>query len=234
MTINFSDNDGALVIELQLEQHNRTLREQAARVIRASIVAGRIEPGRFYPVSFFTQRLGVSATPAREALLDLANEGLGKLVRNRGFRVSILTDRDLDEIFALRVMLEMPAVAGISGNLSSADAAELERLAQRTKETAVTRDVIAFLDADRDFHQRLLECYGNSRLADIVMKLRNQSRLYGLVGLAQAGQLDRFADEHLAILLAVRRGETEMAMEYIKHHIEHTRGTWAGREAPGE
>src|SRR4051794_4783192 len=84
-----------------------SLREQAVAAIRASIITGEAEPGQIYSVRQFADRLGVSATPIREALLDLAGDGLVEAVRNRGFRILMPSEQDLDEIYRLRLMIEV-------------------------------------------------------------------------------------------------------------------------------
>src|SRR4051794_29277007 len=83
-----------------------SLREQARRYLRTSVVTGELEEGRLYSVGEFAQQLGVSATPVREAVFDLAHQGLVEVVRNRGFIIHPLKDQDLDDIFQLRVLLE--------------------------------------------------------------------------------------------------------------------------------
>lgn len=77
-----------------LKQTN--LREQAKEVIRAGIIGGELVPGQVYSATTLSGRLGVSQTPVREAMLDLANDGLVEPVRNRGFRVMTVADADLD------------------------------------------------------------------------------------------------------------------------------------------
>ncbi len=69
------------------------LRGQAVEMLRASIVAGELEPGEIYSAPALAERLGVSATPVREAMLDLAKDGLVEPVRNRGFRIVSSTMR---------------------------------------------------------------------------------------------------------------------------------------------
>src|SRR3954449_8596546 len=87
-----------------------SLREQAQQVIRASILAGELAAGEIYSASTLAERLGVSPTPVREAMLELANGGLVEPVRNRGFRVLAPDEADLDEISQLRLMLEAPSM----------------------------------------------------------------------------------------------------------------------------
>jgi DNA-binding FadR family transcriptional regulator len=82
------------------------LREQARQVIRGLVITGQMQPDQLYSVPRLAAELGVSATPVREALLDLEREGLLEAERNRGFRVVSLSLSELNDIFA------GPAVAG--------------------------------------------------------------------------------------------------------------------------
>ena len=214
------------------ELQHVSLREQAARFLRTSIVTGAIEENRLYSVGEFAERLGVSATPVREAVGDLAAHGLVKIVRNRGFLVPQLSDRDLDQIFQLRMMLEVPAVEAVAGHLSAEDIEECRELAAAATSAAGAGDLGAFLQSDRDFHLRLVSAFNNPRLVEIVERLRDQTRLYGLPDLASKGRLTAAAEEHLSILDAVERGDANLARERLQHHLQHTRGLWVGRDDP--
>jgi DNA-binding GntR family transcriptional regulator len=205
------------------------LRSQARRVIRASITTGSIGAGEIYPISYFATQLGVSASPVREALFDLAHEGLVEVVRNRGVRVVILDDHDLDEIFELRLMLEAPSVAKIAGQLDADQIRTARDYAQQIEECARAGDLVGFLEADRLFHTCLLQALANKRLADIVGQLRLQARLYGLPHLAETGELMDSAREHSRILDAIEAGDGARAESLMRSHIEHSRGIWAGR-----
>jgi DNA-binding GntR family transcriptional regulator len=205
------------------------LRQQARAAIRARIVTGDVEAGVIYPVAHFASQLGVSSTPVREALFDLVHEGLVELVRNRGFRVVDLSEHDLDEIFELRLLLEVLAVRQLTGKLSAEDVAECERLASEIEVRAAAGDLEGFLVADRDFHLRLLAALENQRLAKMVARLRNEARLFGLPSLSASGALMSSAEEHRRILDSVRRGDSADAEARMRRHIEHTRGIWAGQ-----
>jgi DNA-binding GntR family transcriptional regulator len=160
-----------------------SLREQARGAIRASIVTGEIEAGTIHPVSYFATRLGVSATPIREALFDLVNEGLIEQIRNRGFRVSLVTDEDLDQLFELRTLLEVPSIGRVASRATPRDLEECVEFANEIEKHAARGDLVGFLEWDRQFHSRLLAVLGNRRLVDEVQRLRDQTRLYGLRGL---------------------------------------------------
>ncbi|MFZ4511913.1 MAG: GntR family transcriptional regulator, partial [Candidatus Nanopelagicales bacterium] len=87
-----------------------SLRERVAESLRAALVSGRMVPGTTYSIPALAEQFGVSATPVREAMLDLVNEGIMSAVPNKGFRVVELSDAELDQITELRRLLEVPTV----------------------------------------------------------------------------------------------------------------------------
>jgi DNA-binding GntR family transcriptional regulator len=209
-----------------------SLREQSQQVIRASILAGELAAGEIYSASTIAQRLGVSPTPVREAMLELANGGLVEPVRNRGFRILTPDEDDLDEISQLRLMLEVPSMRIVAGQASAADLHELSEVVEQIEATAAAADVAGFLLADRAFHLGMLELTGNRRLVGLVAQLRDQTRIAGITELAREGNLERSAAEHRDILDALEAGDADKAEELMKRHLIHTRGIWAGRAEP--
>jgi DNA-binding GntR family transcriptional regulator len=206
-----------------------SLRQQAADVIRASILAGELQAGEIHSATALAQRLGVSPTPVREAMLDLASGGLVEAVRNRGFRVLTPDDRDLDEISELRVLLEPPAMRGVVERATDEQLAELDSVVATIEQRAEGADVAGFLVADRAFHLGLLELLGNRRLVRLVAQLRDQTRLVGIAELAREGNLMASAREHRDILAALRARDADAAEALMRKHLVHTRGIWAGR-----
>jgi DNA-binding GntR family transcriptional regulator len=205
----------------------QSLREQVHSALRSQIITGELEAERLYSVGEFALVLGVSATPVREALNTLEQHGLVRIIRNRGFIVPPLTDHDLDEIFELRTLLEVPAVERCVGHLTHDDLAVCRAAVDRCLEYATRHELAGFLDADQDFHLRLLRSAGNKRLLEIVERLRDQTRLYGLRTLTTQVLIDS-ATEHMALLKAIERRDVIRVRELLTHHLEHTRGIWAG------
>lgn len=204
------------------------LRDQAAEQIRAAIVSGEFEAGEIYSATTIADRFGVSATPIREAMLDLANAGLVEAVRNRGFRVLSVGDKDLDEISELRLLMEPPMVRKVTDLATDEQILALEQHVAETEEAAKAKDVPEFVAADRRFHLALLSLAENVRLTNMVSQLRDQTRLVGLQRLAGSGDLDSSAAEHRAIYDAVKHRNGQEAFDLTYAHLEHTRGIWAG------
>jgi DNA-binding GntR family transcriptional regulator len=204
-----------------------SLRDKARRAIRAGIIAGNIEAGGVVSVRTLAGRLGVSATPVREAMLDLAKDGLLVPIRNKGFRVPMPSDTDLQNIVDLRLLLEVPSLMQLAGKLPAERVGHHRAAADAVRAAAAEGDVVGFLEGDREFHLALLAELGNPRLVDLVALLRDQVRLYGVPQLAEENQLTGSAGEHVEILDAIEGGDAGRVRLLMSQHLEHIRGIWA-------
>jgi len=219
-------------LNLPLFEERQSLRQQVAHALRAALVAGEMRTGVLYSAPVLAEKFGVSATPVREAMLDLANEGLVEAVRNKGFRVTELSDRDLDELTQLRMLIEVPTVRELAARCDDDLAPEVEALRETAREIvalAVEPDLIRYVEVDRQFHVTLLALNGNRHLVEEVARLRARSRLYGLQQLAARGQLEASAHEHEELVDLVLARDADAAAELMHRHIAHVRGAWAGR-----
>jgi DNA-binding GntR family transcriptional regulator len=219
------------VTELSLSHlgTRRSYREGVAEVLRAALISGQMQPGVLYSAPALAGQLGVSATPVREAMSELVAEGMVEVVRNRGFRVTELTEDELDEITKLRSLIEVPTMRDLATTCDP-DAVELVRPLATTIEDAARRsDLIGYIDADRRFHLALLAMAGNRSLVRIVDQLRARSRLYGIRELAARGLLLRSAQEHAAMLDKLVSHDAAGTERLMMRHLAHVRGEWAGR-----
>ncbi|MER6451643.1 GntR family transcriptional regulator [Streptomyces sp900105245] len=207
-----------------------SFRERVADALRAALVAGELRPGEVYSAPSLAARFGVSATPVREAMLDLAKEGLVDTVPNKGFRVTAVSDRQLDEYTHIRALIEIPTVVELA---RTADRVSLEALRPAAREivtAAVAGDLIAYVEADTRFHLGLLALAGNAHLVEVVADLRKRSRLYGLTALVEAGRLLASAEEHLELLDALLERDARAVREIMTRHLGHVRGLWASAD----
>jgi len=206
-----------------------SLREQVTRALEAAVIAGELQPGVIYSAPGLAERFGVSATPVREAMLDLVGEGMVEPVRNRGFRVIEVSEADLDQISQIRLLVEVPTMGQVAKLLTAEKIAELNALGQAIEEAAQQRNLIEYLDCDRKFHAQLISAIANSRLTELVDRLRRQARLFGLQELADTGKLVASAQEHRTLLRVLQSGDVAASESLMTAHIAHTRGLWAGR-----
>ncbi|PZG21890.1 GntR family transcriptional regulator [Nonomuraea aridisoli] len=214
-------------LDLPMVGERRSLREQVAHALRAALITGEMRPGVVYSAPVLAAQFGVSATPVREAMLDLAKEGLVEAVRNKGFRVTELSDRDLDELTEIRQLIEVPTVARLADRARAEEFERLRPIAEEIVSAGERGDLLAYVDADLRFHVELLALSGNAHLVEVVRDLRNRARLYGLSQLSERGTLTDSAREHLALLDALKEGDAEAVGRIMTEHIGHVRGIWA-------
>lgn len=214
-----------------LEKAN--LRERVLRALRAAIISGELTPGEVYSAPSLAATFGVSATPVREAMLDLAKENLVVVVPNKGFRVTVVDEEQLDQITAIRRLLEPPVVAEVTNQIPAEDFAGLRQLAQEIVDGARAGDLAQYTEADREFHLRLLGYSGNQRLVDLVAELRGQTRLVGLASLLDRGYLVSSARDHLDLLDLMERRDAAAVEIFMVRHINHIQDLWSGKAATG-
>jgi len=99
-------------MENRLQQTN--LRDQALEVLKLRLISGDLAPGQIYSAASLATELGVSNSPVREAMLTLVNQGLMEAVRNRGFRVVPLSEKERRNIYDLRLLVEIPSMARLA------------------------------------------------------------------------------------------------------------------------
>ncbi|WP_338702580.1 GntR family transcriptional regulator [Streptomyces sp. Q6] len=202
-------------------------RARVANALRAALVAGELKPGEIHSAPSLAARFGVSATPVREAMLDLVKEGLVEAVPNKGFRVTAVSEQQLDEYTHIRSLVEIPTTAALAATAAPDDLEKLRDVAGEIVDAAVAGDLIAYVDADIRFHLGLLALAGNAHLVEVVHDLRKRSRLYGLTALVEQGRLEASAREHHEILDALLARDERRVREVMTRHLGHVRGMWA-------
>ncbi|MFT4271509.1 MAG: GntR family transcriptional regulator [Pantoea sp.] len=212
----------------QLRQTN--LRDQALSILKLRLLSGDLAPGKIYSASALAEELGVSNSPVREAMLTLVNQGLMEAVRNRGFRVLPFSDKERENVYELRMLLEIPSMMKLAGLKERIEPRkdEFAKIAADMVQFAETGDIAGYLEMDHQFHLGLLSLLENEPLVAIVENLRDQSRQYGLKALRESGGLVKSAEEHQPILDAMLAGNTELTGELMKSHLSHMVGDWAG------
>lgn len=205
------------------------LRDQALQVLKLRLVSGDLAPGQIYSAAALAAELGVSNSPVREAMLTLVNQGLMETVKNRGFRVVPLSDKERRNIYELRMLLEIPSMVKLSTvkDIVAQRFQEFSEIATTMVRHAKEGDIVGYLDMDRQFHLGLLQLLQNEQLVSIVENLRDQSRQYGLKALSERGGLVRSAEEHQPILDAIVSGNGPLTATLMTNHLSHLVGDWA-------
>jgi DNA-binding GntR family transcriptional regulator len=199
---------------------NRTLREQAADHLREEILSERLLPGAELGEVALGRSLGISRGPLREALGQLAAEGLVTIVPRRGAVVRRLTRQEFIDAYQVREALESLAIRLAVPRLSFADREELHAMCEQMEEAAASGDIDGFFDINREFHAKLVRASGNQKLEEVHAQLVAQMARLMKKSVELRGGTQQSAAEHRAILAAVDAGDPDLAARLLEDHIE--------------
>lgn len=199
-----------------------SLREQVGSSIRAALITGEMRPGQTYSVPQLAEKFGVSATPVREAILDLTKEGLFYALPNKGFRVIETSDLVLRQLTDVRLLIEIPVHIQVAKIITQENIDELRQIADLIQKYAVKTDLINFIEHDRRFHNGILALSDNQVLVELSDQLRSKARVHALPYILVSGQLVASAKEHYTILDSMEQKDFKVLSKAVEHHINYT------------
>jgi DNA-binding GntR family transcriptional regulator len=205
------------------EQVRQTARDITADRVRALILDGTFAPGHKLNATDLAVELGVSQTPAREALQLLASEGLVKLSAYRGAFVADLSAEEYEEIFLMRIGLEQLA-AKLGAELIDDDGiVEARGFFKELESAASSGDTDRFLQADRSFHKAHYLASQRTSLWERIVSLRAAAERYIRIGynLPSVDMTDTLR-RHRALLFAIEERDGELAKAIIGTDLTRT------------
>lgn len=212
-----------------------TLRQQIADALRDEVLAGRLQPGQEFTVKEIADQYGVSATPVREALVDLSAQGLLDADQHRGFRVqeySVDDFRDMIEARGLVVDGMFHALTSPDGRLASlrpeeprvaAALAGVRRRGEEAQRSALAGDLTVLIGYDLRFWRELGALFGNSYLTAFLHRLRVQTWVCAVQHLRRLPDLrGRLWSEHTDLVDSLSRRDTASARAIIDSYNAHS------------
>ncbi|MGW1887176.1 GntR family transcriptional regulator [Streptomyces sp. NPDC001970] len=198
----------------------RTAHEYALAALRAAVLDGTLAGGDRLVQTELAEQLGVSTTPVREALRDLATEGLVVFDPHRGALVRSLDMAEVRELYELRMALEPLLVRRVFAAITPEQLARAAELQQRMEEPC---EISRWVELNRDFHAVFGEVDGSSRLATILAGLRDSAAPYVALSLgSRPTQIKEANAEHAALLGLYRKGAVEDAVALTLTHLKAT------------
>ncbi|PZT68984.1 GntR family transcriptional regulator [Streptomyces sp. SW4] len=207
-----------------------TLRQQIAEALRDEVLAGRLKPGQEFTVKEIAEQYGVSATPVREALVDLSAQGLLDADQHRGFRVHEYSVDDFRGMVQARGLVTDGMFQALADGRVPADdprtgaaLAGVRRRGEEAQRAAAAGDLTILIGYDLRFWRELAALFGNPYLSDFLHRLRVQSwvctvqhlrRLSDLRGVLWSG--------HTELVDALARRDAEAARGIVQAYNDHS------------
>ncbi|MGH3728943.1 MAG: GntR family transcriptional regulator [Micromonosporaceae bacterium] len=199
---------------------SRTAHEFVRETLRKAILGGSLSGGTHLVQTEVAAELKVSTTPVREALRDLATEGLIFFDPHRGAVVRTLDLNEVREIYELRIALEPLMIRRVIASISPEAFQRAEELnAEMDQET----DPSIWVDLNREFHALFAEADGGSRLSAILASLRDSAAAYVSLSLdARPQQMPDANEEHRRIIGAYLARDADQAIDITLAHLRAT------------
>ena len=194
-----------------------TAHEYVREVLRRAILNGELEGGTRLVQAELASSLDVSTTPVREALRDLASEGLIRFDPHRGAVVSELDAVELEELYAIRLLLEPHAMRQAVARMTDEIVGRLRELHQRMADETLSA---SFVDLNRSFHMATYEAAVSPRLVGIIRGLEDAAVMYIGASLKTVpGLRDAAVHDHAQILTALEARDADAAEAAIRRHL---------------
>lgn len=205
---------------------HKQLRLFVADRLRSEILDGRLKPGEWLRQERIAQEQGVSQTPVREALKQLASEGLLEHVPYRGIRVVEFSVEDVEDLYACRAFIEGMAGRYAADNITEVELATMTDVFERMVRCKTPEDLAEYRELNRLFHTAICSASRRSYLVRTLAQLWSAfpTMLWSNVPrVARESLPDRDEPdivEHTAILEALQHHDPEAAEHAVRNHIE--------------
>jgi DNA-binding GntR family transcriptional regulator len=198
------------------------LTEWVRQELKEQILDCSLAPGVRVIEKDVCAKMGISRTPLREALNQLSQEGLVKLIRHRGYQVAPITLQDLRDLFELRRIVESESAFLAATRRSPEEVAKLRQLAGLPYLPGERKTYKTYLRNNTTFHVAVACCSHNVRLASIVRSLLEQMERPIYLGLDIGIDSATATGEHLNLVKAIEARDPELARRIMIEQIGNT------------
>jgi len=196
-----------------------SLKEMAFEAIKDSVIANKLTPEAVYSEQAIARELGISKTPVREALINLASKGFVTTLPRRGFKVNTLTEEHIREIFEFRHALERAVILHITLTATEQSIHDIEAI---NLKAAKTRDQKAFIKLERQFHRSLAFLTNNRYITDALENIWDLCEWVATVVYLLKGRPHEAVQEHKAITEMLKRHDSAGAAAAMEEHLRIT------------
>lgn len=222
-------DNGFELLEAYLVEHaaeassDARLRDIAYRRLFDALRNLTLDPGTALPETRLSAVLGISRTPVREALQQLASEGIIQLINGRAVTIAPRSAQELFDALRVRELLEPEVVRLAATNLAANELARLHQLIELMGSAAREVDRNAWSRFDREWHEVLCNGCPNQLLGQMVLQARNRMYHKG----SDEHVLDQYlidgTEEHRLIVEAIATQDAEEAERLMQVHLREAR-----------
>ncbi len=189
-------------------------------ILRDAIVSAEFHPGQRLSEAELAERLGVSRTPIREALVRLRDDRLVEIVPQLGTYVSRISRQAIDDAQFVREALEGAAVRIAATRVRPEDVAALDAIIVRQREAFRESDIDRFYFFDDELHRSLCDLSGHGVAWSLSQRASGHLNRIRRLSMTLPAYIDEMIEEHVLVIDAVRRGEPQEAERALREHLQ--------------
>lgn len=195
-------------------------KDQAYQIIKKMILSKELAGRDYISENNLAQKLDMSRTPVREALLRLQSEGFVSVVPNRGAMINEVSVIEAREIYDMRMAIEEFVVRNVADRLSPEHFEKLDRLLEDQERACKKGDLDGYLHADSEFHDFFLNLYGNKTILEAIIQVRQRFYTVGVSVLTTQKDIEASLEYHREIVRALKEKDTEAAVRVTHDHLK--------------
>jgi DNA-binding GntR family transcriptional regulator len=196
-----------------------SLTDKAHNQIKEWVVRYHLKPGARLHVSDLAHALQMSQTPVREALSMLEKEHLIEREPQKGFRVSALNIQGVEDLYDLRIALEVLAARQAARRMTPSGRNRIARLLAEVDRLMKNGNKQRMLELEQNFHVIILEASGNKPLAEMGRAILDRIWIIQNINLLTTDHLSDAHPQHLTVFEAIKNGDSQKAAMLMHRHL---------------
>jgi DNA-binding GntR family transcriptional regulator len=197
-------------------------KNQVYEYLLEAILSNKLPAGSAIAELDISNEMAVSRTPIREALKELEAEGLVTRYPSRGTIVSPITPYDVEEIFSLRILLEVYALRLSMKKITVEEIARVEKMFLELDSTSSKDE---YRKADKSLHALIIDRSGNRRLKQFLIILNSQIERFRRLAASEPTRLANSKVEHLEILALLKQQDLNACEAALKKHLTNVKNS---------
>lgn len=199
-----------------------SLRGKVYDRIRENILNGVYKEHEELKEATLGEQMGVSRTPVREALRQLELEGLVEIIPNKGARVTGITQKDIEDIYQIRYLLEGLSARWATEHVTEEQLEKMEEILYLTEFHAQKGHYAQVYELDSQFHELMYEASGSKLLNNILSDFHMYVTRIRKISLSNSSRSKNSTEEHRAILDAIKEHDADKAEKCAHDHVTST------------
>lgn len=204
-----------------------SLKAQVYEYLKQAIINGDLKVGEIYSEQYFADKLSISRTPVREAILQLQHENMVEVKANRGIIVKPLLLDEIKKIIETRLAIEGYSSSILAKNLTTKEGKNLiylleDNLSKQQKILTSSDAYYKFMKLDLEFHHAIVNFTNNNYFSEIIKMLRARLEIATLKSLHETNRLNDALNEHYLLVNDIKSGDSQKAFQAFKFHMQKT------------